>query len=550
MIAKLKFLVFLIAISLLIGCSTDKEKGNVSALITDADGNPIPVYGVQVIDVNDGWLGVPENSFVGRNDQTASFTLPQDQPVILKFIAPGYRPVFTFLMPDFKPIDFEVSLSSLALPEDLNPTVVGNFNNFDNREAVKMEENEDGTWSANIETELDTIHYTININSMISPPGSSGQIIINPNSRGFERSFFSEFIKPDGEMSVTLKFDPTELPSEEVESDLKITTEQSSIINGVAAVYTKMTEEYMDFVFETVKHQQSGESGNYKHDFKPFITKLDSINKDYDHNTVSLAIDLNKLRFPNEIGLSKTQSTELLKRISTDSPLWMIHPTSLSNVLTESGVESYIDLIHDIAQNSPYPQLRGEALFNLIQHYHQNENEEEWHTAFFDLVSNYPDHFRTGFAYQNFAPEQPITEGKPLVYEEFRSLNGDETLNLHNLEESYLLIDFWATWCGPCIAAMPKLHDLHDEFKDSDFAIVSISVDEDVNQVHSFQNEWEMPWYNAHEKQQSSKIRELGIVGVPHYVLLGPDRMVLSKDQALLQSERLPDLLNSYLNNN
>lgn len=97
---------------------------------------------------------------------------------------------------------------------------------------------------------------------------------------------------------------------------------------------------------------------------------------------------------------------------------------------------------------------------------------------------------------------------------------------------------------------MPKLHELNERYEDSDFAIVSISVDEDPNRVHSFRNEWEMPWYHGHQEQSSQIIREMGIVGVPHFILLGPDRTVLSNDQAKLRGEDFSEVVDRYLNNN
>jgi peroxiredoxin len=49
-----------------------------------------------------------------------------------------------------------------------------------------------------------------------------------------------------------------------------------------------------------------------------------------------------------------------------------------------------------------------------------------------------------------------------------------------------VLIDFWATWCGPCKAAMPGLQDLAEKFGDRGFEVVSIDQGETVNQVRSF----------------------------------------------------------------
>lgn len=141
-----------------------------------------------------------------------------------------------------------------------------------------------------------------------------------------------------------------------------------------------------------------------------------------------------------------------------------------------------------------------------------------------------------------------ISKGSPLPHNEYKTLDGSDIFNLYDLEESFLLIDFWATWCGPCINAMPKLHDLQEQYKDSDFAIVSISVDDDVDRVHSFRNEWEMPWYHGHEEFEGSKLKEMGIDGIPHYVLLGPDRTVITNNQFVLRGRDFPEVLGNYLN--
>lgn len=141
-----------------------------------------------------------------------------------------------------------------------------------------------------------------------------------------------------------------------------------------------------------------------------------------------------------------------------------------------------------------------------------------------------------------------MAEGKTLPYQEFTTLDdGKNTVDLNELEESYLLLDFWATWCGPCIEAMPELHQAHKQFSGPEFAIVSVSLDDKASRIHSFRNEWEMPWYHAHEKRNSQKIRELGVVGIPRYILLGPDRSVVSYDQSAFRGDQLITTLEKYL---
>jgi thiol-disulfide isomerase/thioredoxin len=357
-------------------------------------------------------------------------------------------------------------------------------------------------------------------------------------------------VKNENESIVEIEFDATQYNFGDEESVFNIVSDNPSDITGIAKVYKLMTDEYMNQLFATVSHHLRGDEGRYEHDYGSYLTELKQLEESFNHPKVSVAADLARFRFRREIGLSKDDAISFLDKITADSPLWMIHFTALTDAVNLAGLNDYTELLESIVEISTFESLRGEALYNLIRYHHQQGNEEEWHSTFFELVSNYPDHFRTGFAYQNYAPEQPIAEGKALPYNEFNLLEGDGSINLHDIEESYLLVDFWATWCGPCIAAMPKLHELNEQYKDSDFAIISISADEDIHRVHSFRNEWEMPWYHGHQKQSSQVIREMGIVGVPHYILLGPDRTVLSNDQAKLRGEGFSEVIDSYLNNN
>ncbi len=546
-IAKRLILVILVG-AFCYACSSNSETShNVTVTVTDSTGKVLPVYGFQLIDVNDGWLGTPYQSVLGSEDEPASLLISSEQPIILRIIAPGHHPKFTFLMPDFDSIDIEVSLKSSSMPDDPLPVAVGNFNNFDLQSGVTMEQRSDGIWFATIETELDTIRYFVGFNSLVAGPGTNGKIIISDDAPGFREAFISEVVKNENKLVVELEFDSSQYKFGDEKSFLDIMSDNPSDITGIAKVYKLMTDEYMNQLFASVSHHLRGDDSRYEHNYNPYLSELKKLEESFNHPTVSIAADMARFRFRREIGLSKDDAVSFLNKIEADSPLWMIHFTVLTDAVNLAGLHDYTDLLESIVEKSSFENLKGEALYNLIRYHYQENNKVEWHSTFFELVSNYPDHFRTGFAYQNYAPEQPIAEGSALPFNEFNLLEGDGSINLYEIEESYLLVDFWATWCGPCIAAMPKLHELNDQYADSDFAIVSISVDEDVSRVHSFRNEWEMPWYHGHQKQSSKIIREMGIVGVPYYILLGPDRTVISDDQTKLRGEDFTKILDNYL---
>ena len=92
-----------------------------------------------------------------------------------------------------------------------------------------------------------------------------------------------------------------------------------------------------------------------------------------------------------------------------------------------------------------------------------------------------------------------------------------------------VLLDFWATWCGPCVAALPTLRELAAELPTDRFAIVSISVDEKLETVTRFIEDEPMPWTNWHAGKGSDIEGLLEIEGFPTYLLVDENGMIVNR---------------------
>ena len=77
-----------------------------------------------------------------------------------------------------------------------------------------------------------------------------------------------------------------------------------------------------------------------------------------------------------------------------------------------------------------------------------------------------------GFNLTNFDPPFPA----PAF--ELPGLNGEEGLTLEDYKGKFVLLNFWATWCPPCLEEMPSMETIHQHYKDKDFTVVAISSDE------------------------------------------------------------------------
>jgi thiol-disulfide isomerase/thioredoxin len=105
-----------------------------------------------------------------------------------------------------------------------------------------------------------------------------------------------------------------------------------------------------------------------------------------------------------------------------------------------------------------------------------------------------------------------------------------------------VLIDFWATWCGPCVAEIPRVRDAYDRYHDRGFTVVGISLDEDREALEAFVVEKEIPWpiiVDARNDPDGLAAR-YGITAIPTMILVGRDGAVLSTEA---RGRRLEELL-------
>ena len=91
-----------------------------------------------------------------------------------------------------------------------------------------------------------------------------------------------------------------------------------------------------------------------------------------------------------------------------------------------------------------------------------------------------------------------------------------------------LLIDFWATWCVPCIDALPELREMVADLPADRFVLLAVSVDEELETVTEFMEREAMPWFNWHLGLSSDLERILDVRGFPTYLLADENGTILS----------------------
>lgn len=150
---------------------------------------------------------------------------------------------------------------------------------------------------------------------------------------------------------------------------------------------------------------------------------------------------------------------------------------------------------------------------------------------------------------KEFDPKNSLVIGSKSPELNLRLLTSSRKLTVLDLKGKFVVIDFWASWCGPCALAIKYLQEMYPHFSNRNVEFLSISFDRDSTAIRKFkvQYGWDMPWLHAWEPEgfDSDIAKSFHVTGLPKLVILSPSGNIV--EEGTLWGQPLERKLNELL---
>lgn len=223
-----------------------------------------------------------------------------------------------------------------------------------------------------------------------------------------------------------------------------------------------------------------------------------------------------------------------LARLDTDSRVWSLAFPGVRKAYDQSEKKTendYIDLLKQFRDTLSHARSRSALRFELAESYMSSGQEEKAARLYQQVVSMNADSIMVQLALNNLHEMESLSVGQEAPLFESTTVSGD-TIALADFRGEVVLLEFWATWCGPCLPEIPYFKDVWSEYRGDDFQLIGISLDESIGALKEFIEAENITWPQIQQERGSfDEVTEMySVNGIPRTYLIDRKGTIVAKD--------------------
>ena len=441
--------------------------------------------------------------------------------------------------------------------------IISDANNFNFHTAQKMTKQPDGTFTAEFETKAEIFRY-----QLVEIIGIDG--INGTQSEDFEYdgsgNYRSMVTPKDGKVRIV--FDPRKLVRSDAQAEVRF-AEPSSSIGRAATVYKGWMQQRDAVPQALAAHLNAGKAGEFTYDVSAELKRLSDQYASEKDRIVKQVLLLSQLgvakgnRPPKEELLEDLLS-RAVKEISPSSSLWSLDLDDVGRISAiaegfsstkegqmESEKKKYRRFAEEFLQRNPDAQGKASILYGKLMSAKKRDDQQAVSTYYDLLMTKFGDSRVAQLAKERLSPNKNVAVGKTVPRFSLVSMSDPKTTYTNDsFKGKIYLIDFWATWCVPCVEELKYLHKAYEKFKTKDFEILSISLDAAPEVVVNFRRgKWKMPWLHVLLEKESDHLvsKEFEVIGPPKPILVDGNTGKILAMEGELRGQNLEKTLITFL---